>query len=248
MTKAPTAAADHDRERADRRGHHQLQGLLLALEEIAPAVDDGEYRDPRSAAAPPQRSPGRWLVLPSPTRRRTGSEVLFHDLLDHQYAEQEEIDRQDDEAPAAHPAAQLFTPTRRSSDGPYDRAEAGRRTTGVAVISAMLVSYAAAIGWSAAAIGSSAAVTWRNSSSRSLAAREKLTTGSPAATADASRRAVAASSPRKPSSIVLLVEQHGGRHVVVRQPVACVTSRASPSSSRRTRRTASNRSRFSISA
>ena len=48
----------------------------------------------------------------------------------------------------------------------------------------------------------SPAVTCRKSSSRSLAARAKLTTGRPAATASARSRADAASSPRKPSSIV----------------------------------------------
>ncbi len=48
----------------------------------------------------------------------------------------------------------------------------------------------------------SGAVTWRKSSSRSLAARAKLAIGSPARTESASSRADAASSPRNPSSIV----------------------------------------------
>ena len=55
----------------------------------------------------------------------------------------------------------------------------------------------------AASTGSrSGDVTWRKSSSRSLAARAKLTIGRPLATDAASRRADAASSPRNPSSIV----------------------------------------------
>ena len=86
------------------------------------------------------------------------------------------------------------TTARRPGVGSAESAVLGR--LGRDRSSVIVVPYAASTG------SRSADVTWRKSSSRSLAARAKLTIGRPLATDAASRRADAASSPRNPSSIV----------------------------------------------
>ena len=161
----------------------------------------------------------RWR---SPTSRRTGCSSIVsmtRSTIEREAAEQQQIDGQDHErAPAAHPAAELLDADRGdASDGAGERAEAracrsGRRG-GRSRSSSR--SYAAATG------SRSGDVTWRNSSSRSLAARAKLTTGMPGRhrrRQQPGRRLVVAAEPELDRAVL---EHHGGGDVGVgREPLA----------------------------
>ena len=128
---------------------------------------------------------------------------------------------------------------RRDDPGGRDRIAIG--VSGVIGTSVIVVPYAASTG------SRSADVTWRKSSSRSLAARAKLTIDRPLATDAASRRADAASSPRNPSSIVPSGRIDRAGHVGIGgEPVPGRLLRLASSRSR-TRRTAPKRSRCSMS-
>ena len=145
---------------------------------------------PIDAEAMPAEPPKPELIAP------------LHDQLDHpgEAAEQHEVDGQDHERAApAHPAAELLdadradarprcrnavepraaaSRPRRLGRQPAPVATSARRAcrSGVIGSSVIVAAYAASTG------SRSGDVTWRKSSSRSLAARAKLTIGRPAAT------------------------------------------------------------------
>src|SRR5207244_4172465 len=171
--------ADDDGERRDRRHREEVERALLALlADRRGGVGRGQDEDDQRLD---EDDRGVDVAAHADRLERAQWRLRRAAQADPQQpGEDGQIEGQEDEgALATHPAPDLADPDGRSAgelrwpaDGHATRPAASR------------------------------AVTWRNSSSRSLAARAKLTIGRSARIADASSRAVPASSPRKPISIV----------------------------------------------